>query len=322
MAKYIQDCPNTIKIELTKGCNLKCDFCSIHIIQKSPGKYKFMSIKTAKKLAKDIKESEWTSKIEFTMRGEPLANPNTVDIINIFRNECPKTQLMVTTNGLMLLRKPGVFIRIDELFDAGLNILAVDCYEVAKKAWSKIKEYEYEDVLVVWYPGSYSPNIRYPVKHRKIILIDDIGASNSGRVGSRKLSNHTGTASPPLTTSLEKRCARPFRELAIFYDGKVPICCNDWRGKYKCGDSIKNSICSIWQGEEFNSARKILYSKNRNFDPCIGCDNVSFRVGILPDKLGKKNMGKPTKKDFNIAKEASKGKDYTVTISRRWNDKD
>src|SRR4030066_89778 len=95
------------------------------------------------------------------------------------------------------------------------------------------------------------------------LLID---TQNKIKIGKHAtLNNQCGCASKPLIFPLKKRCAKPFRELAIRWDGNVALCCNDWRGVYKCGNIVNfKSIEDLWQNKFFTAARKRLYYKMRD----------------------------------------------------------
>ena len=68
---------------------------------------------------------------------------------------------------------------------------------------------------------------------------------------------------------------------------------------------MKRDIDDIWQDKKFKAARILLYAGKRNFTPCLGCNALSHRVGLLPDQLGKETMPEPTKKIEEFAKSVS-----------------
>ncbi len=312
--EYIaQEPPFTIKVELTEGCCLFCDFCGINGIRTGPGDFKFLTIKGAKRIAKQIKKNKWTAKIEFTMHGEPTMNPNLLQIVSIFRKKLPNTQLMMTSNGGGLIKSKE---EVSKLFKAGLNILALDDYEHANFVPKVLKSAEAFEIPIYEYPQQkkFTPHTRIKPTQFYICVIRDISTKD---VGTRTLCNHCGCAGP-LNTDQKGRCARPFRELVIRYDLKVPICCNDWRSEYVCGDLVLDSLYHIWQGAPLNVARKFLYDRSRTFKPCLGCDSRSFRVGLLPDKLGKMDMGKPTRKEYTLIQELGEAPPLTQPVLRPW----
>lgn len=325
---YRQPPPNTLKIEMTEGCNLRCGMCGIQgIREKAGGPFVYMEVDTAEKLVALLSSAGWKSKVEFAMRGEPLMNPNAAAIIATFRKGLPRNQLMLTTNGIPLLRGGDPVRSALTLFDAGLNVLAVDCYEASKKVEQRLRAggatLAAAGVAVSDYKtgATDSPYARHSAKERRLFLIEDFekAALAGFKVGTKSASNHTGVGFPPTFEPLQKRCARPFREFTVRYDGKVNLCCNDWRGIYKVGSVLKaKHIDELWQGEPLRAARTLLYHRDRTFAPCNTCDNVSFRVGLLPDPAGRDDLPTPTKADHEIAKKCGAGAPMTQPVARPW----
>ena len=90
-----------------------------------------MTLKLARRIARNIADIGWTSRIEFAMHGEPTMNPELAEIINVFWTYLPpENQLMVTSNGAGLAGSPVK--SVNALFHAGLNILALDDYKNQK----------------------------------------------------------------------------------------------------------------------------------------------------------------------------------------------
>lgn len=310
-----QDAPFTIQVEMTEGCNLFCKFCGVRGIREKRGDYKFLTIAKAKCIASRINATGWKSRIEFAMHGEPTANPKFLEIIKEFRKKV-SNQIMITTNGFGFARDPKRLIA--KAFDAGVNIIAIDDYE-HNKISKKIKEQVHDGHF---YPNEkdYSPHKIYPPNSSILIFISDISSSTKGTHSI--LNNHCGCASKPLLTPMNKRCAKPFRELSIRWDGNIAICCNDWRGHYKCGNALEMNIEKIWNNEFFMTARKILYSGARSFYPCSVCDAISYRTGLLPDKMGKQTMDPPNKEDEFIVNYALANGTYTEPVLREYEKKD
>jgi MoaA/NifB/PqqE/SkfB family radical SAM enzyme len=306
-----QESPFAIQIELTEGCNLFCSFCGIHGIRSSAKDYKFMNPGIAVVIAEQIKRTGWNCRIEFAMHGEPTLHPEFKQIITIFRMFLPHHQLMMLTNGIGLLPMPKV--EVNRLFYSGLNVLGIDAYN-HNPYWKKIAK----KVHGRFYPEEgKSPHSRFPKRAREVIYIQDIKEAKSG--GHSTLNNHCGCAAPPLKTPMKQRCAKPFREMSIRWDGKIALCCNDWRGHYFCGDISVSGLEEIWNNRAFQIARKMLYNNDRNFIPCKWCDAKSYRIGLLPDKKGKEALAEPTKIEKKwIAQHATKSKTLTKIIKRKW----
>ena len=325
---YRQEAPFAVQIELTEGCNLYCDFCGLQGIRGPKDKtFKFMELGVAAFIASELAKSGWNPRIEFAMHGEPTLHPDYAMVVARFRKKLPKAHIMMTSNGGGLLRPPGPVANLERLFDAGLNVFAFDAYEYVKIKDKIDAELFDENTLdnggftfdVHRYPDEpeFSPHNRYGHTARKFIRIKDISVAEKGTHSS--LNNHCGAGSEGLKEPLEARCAKPFRELSIRWNGDVAICCNDWCGNYKVGNVVKDGLLGVWHHERFHSARRFLMQGNRGaINPCRVCDARSYRVGLLPDKKGKLKLRKPTDKDAEIVAQASKGKSYTTAVIRPW----
>lgn len=320
MTRRKQEPPFCIQVELTEGCNLMCNFCGLQgIREKAGGPYKFMTKRIAENIAQQIGEAGWNSRMEFAMHGEPTLNPDFIDIIGIFRYWLPRNQIMMTSNGGGLLKDSAN--RVDALFKAGLNILALDDYKTVgivpkirarlTEAGSSYPVHEYpKDGLDI------SPHRRWPRSTQVIIVVQDLEEAAAG--SHAVITNHCGCGAPPSERKAGQRCAKPFREIGIRWDGGMAGCCNDWRGILRVGNAASEGIVNLWEASPvMESMRRKLYAGQRDFGACAGCDYVSYRNGLLPDKLGKQTMPRPTPKDEAVLAEAS-CKPMTKPVLRPW----
>jgi MoaA/NifB/PqqE/SkfB family radical SAM enzyme len=278
--------PWCFQVELTEGCNRICSFCGINAIRDKPGNYKYMTEDLAAKVAQDIVDLNPNARIEFAMHGEPLQNPSHVRIFGIFRALLPKAQLMLTTNGKVLMKKMQE--RLDRIFDAGIDFVLMDTYYPERDALraeaatlQNITVRDFYDDLV---KEGWSPYGNHRGKYRRFVcLMDDIGARD-GEHSSRKLHNHSGSVPGMAVPSepLKKTCTKPFREMSVTWNGEVRLCCEDWVGDYVAGTAAKTSLRDIWYGEAMEAARAHLQNKDRSFGACKVCDASSgMRVGLL-----------------------------------------
>lgn len=329
--KYRQEAPFAVQIELVEGCQLRCPFCALNGIRGKENNFKFMTEKTLAKTLSQIVDAGWNPRIEFAMHGEPTMHPDYVGMIALARTCAPKLQLMLTSNGGGILRKPGAAENIRALFDAGLNILALDDYEgvrivdkIVEALYADQKTLDYleqqHNLAIYRYPDDPegNPHKRRRLSDRVLTIIRDISTVEKGKGTHSLLNNHAGVGAPPNNRGQGKRCAKPFRELSVRWDGNIAICCNDFRGVYKCGNIVKDGLDAVWNGDAMVAARKKLYHGMRDFGPCKGCDAISYRVGFLPDKLGKQTLPKPSKYDLQVIEKACAGSSYTKPVLRPW----
>lgn len=322
---YKQEPPFAVQVELSEGCNLRCSFCGINGIRTAERTYKFMTLETAENIARALAAHKWTARIEFAMHGEPTMNPRAAEIISVFREHLPKASMLMLSNGGGLVDNPHE--KITALFDAGLNTLGLDEYQSVKlvpKIIDKLGLSAKSSNAGLWpfaffvYPDEPdgNPHRRVAPKTKRLIHIRPIDANTEGTHAT--LNNHAGAGAPKNYDGQGKPCAKPFRELSFRWDGAVAICCNDWRGELACGNINTDGLLDIWHGKIMDEARRRLIVGRRDFGPCQGCDATSYRVGLLPDKLGKDVMPKPTPQGLKFLHEQSKKKPLTKPVRREW----
>lgn len=328
---YEQPAPFCVQVEPTEGCNLRCGFCGIQGIREvgpvgdRSGPYRFMTPAIAETIAREIRRLGWSSRIEFAMHGEPLRNPDVASIISTFRHHLPNQSLMLTTNGLVLAENGADPVRgVIRLLEAGLNAVVLDDYRphrVAPTLREGADRFARAGVAVTEYPAQPdpSPNGRHPGA-RRLIIVEDISDATTGTHS--HLANHAGAAGPADTSWNSKRCAKPFRELAVRWDGNVAICCDDWRGEYKIGNVTSTPLDAIWQHPRMMAARRRLMESRAGLGPCDGCTARSYRVGLLPSGQRPKEaaaaLGRPTPADDMLVAQALAGPSFTAPVARKW----
>lgn len=315
---YKQEPPFAVQIELSEGCNLRCAFCGVNGIRTAERTYKFMTLKTADAIARQMAEAGWNSRIEFAMHGEPTMNPQAANIVAIFREYLPKASMLMLSNGGGLVDNPVK--KISDLFYAGLNTLGLDEYQNVKLV-PKILD-KVHAAGVAWdfyvYPDqpSGNPHARQSPSTRRLVHIRPIDLNDHGTHAA--LNNHAGSGAPKSNAAQGKPCAKPFRELSFRWDGSTAVCCNDWRGELATGSIHKEGLEGIWHGPVIDAARRRLIHGYRDFGPCAGCDALSYRTGLLPDKYGRETLPRPTRQTDAILERAAKSKPLTKPIKREW----
>lgn len=313
---YEQDPPFAIQIEFTEGCSLYCSFCGLQGIREGKGDYKFMTSETVQHLANEIKRLGWNARLEIAMHGEPSMNPAFIDMIRILRKTLPRHQIMMTSNGSGFIPKG----RVDAAFEAGLTILALDDYKNSDFVERILNNNGGKfSVPMFQYPQQPEGNPHRRVKQKFVSIISSIDEADHGTHA--QLTNHCGAAFPLDPSHDGKRCAKPFRELAIRWDGSVALCCQDWRGVYNCGNITTTPLEQVWQGKPFAVARQALLHGIRQAPPCLGCNTTSYRVGLLPDKLGRKTLPKPTEEEMSWMKKHATSSPLSKVVLRPWEKK-
>jgi radical SAM protein with 4Fe4S-binding SPASM domain len=163
------------------------------------------------------------------------------------------------------------------------------------------------------YPVNPNANPHHRITGQRIVVIEDISDATKGTHAT--LNNHAGSAFPLDYSKDHLRCAKPFREISVRWDGNVAICCNDWPGVYKVGNVVTDGLETIWQSPAFNAARKALYNGRRDLlNPCHGCDATSYRPGLLPDPKGQADLPLPNAADRDVMDRSASGAPYTGIV--------
>ena len=328
---YRQGNPYVIHIEFAEGCNLRCGFCGLNAIRGKENDYKLMTRETAESVSKQMASLGWNSRVEIAMHGEPTMNPDFLELIAIFRQHLPKAYILLESNGGGIMGATSTET-VQEMFGAGLSTLALDEYQTIKlvpKILEKIKQeqgcgfLETGDKLfddsVTFYDYPSCGSVGNPHKRntkKRLIWIRPIDVSTSGTHS--KLSNHAGSGAPKNYKAEGRRCAKPFREFNVRWNGEVATCCNDWRGVFPLGSIHEQGLDEIWHSEEMYAIRRNLYHGQRDFGACDGCDTLSMRPGILPDHLGKEELPEPSEADLVLIAETLKKGPLTSPVLRPW----
>lgn len=294
MGQIVLDYPSHIRIEITQGCNRSCYSCPA-----SPRKsdWRFMNTSTFEAVINRLDER--VKRMEFSMHGEPLLNPNIVDYIFQTRRRLPKTQISIITNTEHFQKEPNLLI---ELFKAGLNFIHGDTYtEKSKKHFIELihrKKSELDKLnigasyfvkggLNIW--SKHSPTMRH------ILLSDESEGFNV--VGKHIIRNiHTFGGNLPYDRweyfglklddfPMMKKCTEPMKCAPIDIYGNVVMCCADSYKSVLCGNLMQHTMYNIWNSPILNYARCALSQGWRDIIPaCYFCNRPSFRVGLWPYK--------------------------------------
>jgi MoaA/NifB/PqqE/SkfB family radical SAM enzyme len=233
--------------------------------------------------------AEWQPRgvrFEIDGRGEPSFNKRLEEYLAYARSRYPKCQILMTSNGDTVQKyKDGYRDWIYHLLDLGLNFALLDCYTPERYADFRAR---FPEALRFFEDGA-SPYGYHGPKHRQIILLD---AAPGNKNTIREYHSQGGTVNAEKARAagfairttdghpLTRMCVRPFRELTVYADGTVPLCCNDWTPVNVRGNVLTDRLEDIWRA--MDDARRVLLAKNRGgLKPCDRCtEHAGFRVGL------------------------------------------
>lgn len=243
---------STIELNPTELCNRTCSFCPRSDPKLYPNRNLNMTIEVVDTLRKQLVDANYQGDIHITGYGEPLLNPNILDIIKIISKNF-HTELI--TNGDRLLKRTIIH---QQLKFAGLNLLIVDCYDGPEH----VKEIEH---LLKDCEIPYRIRNHYDDGTKKLIELYNFN-------------NRGGIFSPKETY---RPCWLPFYKAFVDWNGDVGLCCNDWSRKQEPFGNINDfTFDQIWMSEKFINVRgKLEKGLRNNLSACKLCDTNGTMQG-------------------------------------------
>ncbi len=245
------DCPplfHEIEIETINRCNGGCSFCPVNV-KNDIRTEKLMDENLFYKIINELKELNYMGRIALFSNNEPLLDDRIVMFSKYVRENLPKAQVHLFTNGTLL--SVNLFKELIPYLDE----LIIDNYNQNLElipTVKKIKEYietSHDDLL----RKKIKISLRKP---------DEILSSRGGDAPNRSdiIDVHTET------------CALPYCQMVVRPSGKVSLCCNDPYGRMTLGDLNEEHILDVWYGMKYKQVREKLNKGRGMLEHCKKCD--------------------------------------------------
>jgi len=253
-----------------------------------------LSMELFKKIADDMSRfPEQVEVLRLYKDGEPLLNRFLPDMIRYAKDVGAARRVDTTTNASLLSEKKGRAI-----VEAGLDRINISIYGVTSdhyKHFSGVK-IDFKKIL---------DNVRYFYEYRGTceMLVKVSGDSLTpdeqqqfldyfGDFTNKIYIEHTMSCWPEFELrgvhanqefgiygqSIKEvsTCPYPFYSFSINSDGLVSVCFLDWGRKMVVGDTTKESVVDIWNGQLMRAYRKMFLSGERKKHPvCGGCGQMT-----------------------------------------------
>ena len=223
-----------ISIELSNICN----YSKIHTKcpLHLPKEIKILPAKIFLKIIKECKQYDFKGMIAFHCYNEPGIDPRLMMFIKITKKALPKSTIFIMTNGFYLDQTLAREYQIN-----GVDMIIISAY--SSKEEKRLKE------IKVKIPFSIS-------KLYKIKLDDRL------HIYEREEINST------------KSCNAPLDEIIITNEGKMSLCCQEWKRESKTcfGNLHKQSMADILNSKKVQRIYKNLLAGNRTLDICKRCN--------------------------------------------------
>lgn len=288
--------PDSVAIEPTTACNLRCPECPSGLRQFSRNTGK-MSIDLFKKIID--KSYKHLSFLTLYFQGEPYINKEFLDFVRYANTK--KIYTATSTNAHFLdndTAKETVMSGLDRLI-ISLDGVTQDVYEQYRIEGKLNKVIEGTKNVVKWKTElkSKTPHIIFqflvvrPNEHQinqARDLADELGVDEIKFKTAQIYNYKSGHALMPsiekysrykkgvnggytLKNKMGNHCWRMTHSPVITWDGLMVPCCFDKDAKHRMGDASQDDISTIWSGEKYKSFRKGLTNSRSSIDICTNC---------------------------------------------------
>lgn len=271
--------PFVVYIEPSGFCNLRCVFCPQ--TSKLKGMVRdIMTFKLWKKAIDDLDEfPEKVKLLRVCGNGEPMSNPDLVEMLKYARESDKIERIELITNGT-LLEEPYTLTRyVDRII---ISIEGLNAEEYQEVSGVKIDFEELVNNIRKLHANSGSCTIHLKIHHKadkerffQIFgdICDEIYVENLINMWPEFESKHATKKYRYGGKGVKKKvCVQIFKGFQIQANGEVVPCCVDWRRINILGDIRKKSVKEIWDGKNLNLFRmRHLFGFKDTIEPCKSC---------------------------------------------------
>ena len=245
--------PTHLEVEAASKCQMRCPMCyTTYMKDHFKG---IMKMDLYKKIIDEAAANNVYS-IKLSWRGEPLLNPNLVEMIKYAKKKGIKDVAFLTNAELLTDKKSK------ELVESGLDWISISA-DGTDEIYNKIR-----------FPAKFEETIN-KIKYLKKLRTDRKQVKPLIRVqsiltavendSSKFYKSWEGIADKINVIAdhirdyeMDKEkieynqfflCPKPFQRITIGHDGRVHQCINDYDGRNILGDINKQSIKEVWDGE-------------------------------------------------------------------------
>ncbi|MBU1062389.1 MAG: radical SAM protein [Candidatus Omnitrophica bacterium] len=284
--------PKYLSIQTTSLCNASCVFCPYREMQDifPP---KIMDMNLYNKIIDECANYKNVERIILYMNNEPLTDPYLLERINYAKEKIPWANVHILTNGLLLTEEMaerlinskldwiGISfhgIRQETIENAmgipfGVTLKRIDGFVERARSKKDIKEYVMITFLRHEYlTGEEKEEVIGYWKSKGIERISyfDGPVSRAGNVKRLAKTHNKGRIVGCNSIWADEM-------IHIVEDGKMVLCCMDWRREHVLGDLNNQSIYEIWNGER-NKTWQLIYGKGDMPDGflCRKCEEAQI----------------------------------------------
>lgn len=239
-----------IEIETINRCNGNCSFCPVNVKNDTRVERR-MDETLFYKIVDELREIHYAGRVALFSNNEPLLDDRILSFSKHLRNQLPKAQIHLFTNGTLL--SIPFFMELIQYLDE----LIIDNYNRKPNLIPTVKR------IKEYIENSQDEQLRKKVK---IMLRnpDETLSTRGGDAPNRNMEQ--------VLDVYEETCALPYCQMVVRPSGEVSLCCNDPYGKMTLGDLNQEHILDVWYGSKYKEVREKLIRGRRELEHCKRCD--------------------------------------------------
>jgi len=239
------------------------------------------------------------------LQNEPTLDPDFIDRIRIAKAMLGKSvEVFTVTNGSLLNRDYATALQ-----DAGLDRIIVSIDAATKETYSRVRpgtsfeevRKNTEDLIRIFPKGRVAVNfLRQRDNQGEMKAFVRYWSDRGAQVRFGNLTNRAGQldafknllpssqrnalqkAIAPFFRRLIPCCPLPFETGCVLWDGRVTLCCHDWRPTEVMGDLSHEEALNVWNSERVNHHRRLLLSgRAEESTICRNCSLARHFRGYL-----------------------------------------
>ncbi len=270
---------NYVRISLTSICNLKCAYCSQY-----DGDKKLISVQFYKNLI-DVLAELGIEKIRFT-GGEPLLNPNIVELVKYANSKPSVKDIAITTNGVLFDKY------LDELIESGLTRINLSLDTTSKEVYENLTGQDKLDVVLENIKKARSRGLKVKVNTVLIKGVTDVEITELLEFGYENNIQIRLIELMPIGDNLDFYNKHYLNSKVIIdtLDCEVVESDNsDVATYYKYQDKYEFGVISAVSNHFCNSCNRIRITSQGKLRLCLHSDN---EIDLLEFKDDKENLKK------------------------------
>lgn len=283
--------PRFIEIQTTSACNGACVICPHPEVWREGFRGR-MDDQLFKSIIDQCVPFQKGLKVIPYLNGEPFIDPQFIDRARYINQVCPDSEIEVSSNTSLLnanMRLKLLQVRITELrlsvfgFSRDTHKLMMPglnwsvCYNNLCEIVQDTRLRDSIDLISL-------TMIEHPsVPSHEYDLAKEFCDSHNvkfNRWGYLDRSRNVGRFSNEVNHKTIRGCEqhRPLERIHIQYNGDVILCCQDWRGTIKLGNLNDMTISDVWNSEQYDLLRKVIYGVDNSIKQPALCLNCKLAI--------------------------------------------